>query len=294
MTLIMDCRGGRMKKIDSVISNIEVTSEMIDKNITYHTTATDMNRNGNSIISYNFKEFITLVGTCIVPTIFLIAAGNEGINNVLPEYRWKAILGNVLFWGILIFSFVLYFFLKYIYSSRFLNRFRSSLIIVGLLEVSLIIYGSLFLFNIFPHSNFFLMSLTLVIYFIFSILLIKVILEVQIKETLNKKYEQNLKISKWGYYLSRYPAVVLGVIIMSAFVYKSAKSVFILTHNDNPVSFLYSLIGGIGFLLIGLSISLLPTLLFDSELYIRGKILQKNPEYFRKKFEFSKEEWYSE
>ncbi|MDN3201187.1 hypothetical protein P0E66_08640 [Enterococcus faecalis] len=200
-----------MKKMDSVISNIEVTSEIIDKNIIYHTTATDMNRNGTSIISYNFKEFITLVGTCIIPTIFLVATGNKGINNVLPEYKWKAILGNVLFWGILIFSFVLYFFLKYIYSSRFLNRFRSSLIIIGLLEVSLIIYGSLFLFNIFPHSNFFLMSLTLVIYFIFSILLIKVILEVQIKETLNKKYEQNVKISKWGYYLSRYPAVVLGV-----------------------------------------------------------------------------------
>lgn len=293
MTLITDCRGGRMKKKDSVISNIEVTSEMIDKNITYHTTATDMNRNGNSIISYNFKEFIALLGSFVFPTIFFWVAGFDSSGVALEDmYRFNLI--NILLVLILIISLVLYFFFKYTYRSRFLDRFRFKIIIVGLLEVSLIIYGSLFLFNIFPHSNFSLMSLTLVIYFIFSILLIKVILEVQIKETLNKKYEQNLKISKWGYYLSRYPAVVLGVIIMSAFVYKSAKSVFILTHNDNPVSFLYSLIGGIGFLLIGLSISLLPTLLFDSELYIRGKILQKNPEYFRKKFEFSKEEWYGE
>ena len=64
-----------MKKIDSVISNIEVTSEMIDKNITYHTTATDMNRNGNSIISYNFKEFIALLGSFVFPTIFFWVAG---------------------------------------------------------------------------------------------------------------------------------------------------------------------------------------------------------------------------
>lgn len=283
-----------MKKIDSVISNIEVTSEVIDKNITYHILAVDMNLKGTSIVSYAFKEVITLILVAIVPVIFLSAVGNQGMKDVPPENNWKFFVICGLFLVILVISILFFMIFKYFYRFRFLRRFRSRIIIIGLLEVSLITYSSLLLFNIFPHFNFPLMLLMLIMYFSLSIVLVKIILEVQIKETLNKKYKQNLKISKWGYYLSRYPAVVLGVIIMSAFVYKSAKSVFILTHNDNPVSFLYSLIGGIGFLLIGLSISLLPTLLFDSELYIRGKILQKNPEYFRKNFEFSKEEWYSE
>lgn len=252
----------------------------LKENITYQTLFIDMK--GNGIFSYSLKEFTVLIGTIIIPIIFLIATGNKGMASVLPENRWKAILGTILFWGVLLLSFVLYFVLKHIYQSRFLSRFRSRLVIIGLLEVSLITYGSLVLFNIFPHSNVVSMLMMLICYFGLSVWLIKLILDVKIKETLNKRYGQNFKISKMSRYLSSYPAVVLSIVVFAAYFYRTTKSAFILTHNDRPVSFLYNLVGGVGFLLIGLSISLLPTLLFDGELFVRGKLLQKHSEHFRK------------
>lgn len=88
--------------------------------------------------------------------------------------------------------------------------------------------------------------------------------------------------------------VVLAIVAFAAYFYRTTKSAFILTQNESPVSFWYNIVGGVGFLLIGLSISLLPTLLFDRELFIRGKILQNHSEYFRKEYEFTKEEWYGE
>lgn len=268
--------------------------DTLKKNITYQTLVTDTKGKDSSFFSYSLKEIAVLLIILIFPTICLVVLLGDGLSNVSIEDRPKAIVGNILLMAILFLSITFYIMVKHIYRSRYLNRFRSRIIIVGLLEISVVSYASIVLFNIFPHINFVLLSLILISYFVLSICLIKVILDVKIKETLNKKYGQNFQISKVSRYLSSYPVVVLAIVVFAAYFYRTTKSAFILTQNESPVSFLYNIVGGVGFLLIGLSISLLPTLLFDGELFIRGKILQNHSEYFRKEYEFTKEEWYGE
>lgn len=273
--------------------NEVIETEELEKNMTYHQIVIDIDGKDKSFLSYAIKELLLLIGVFVFPTVFFSVAGFD-MSGVAVENRYKFILINALLLFIPICSTVVYLSVKYIYRSRFLNGFKHQIIVIGLLEVSLVSYGSLLLFNLFSHLNIFLMLLILVGYFGLSIGLIKNILDTKIKDSLNKHFGKKFKISKLSNYLSRYPAIVLTTIIFGAFFYRTTKSVFISNNNDSPISFLYTLLGGGGFLLIGLSISMLPTLLFDGKLFIRGKLLQCHSEYFRKEYDFTKEEWYGE
>ncbi|MDG4965762.1 hypothetical protein OGZ37_04105 [Lactococcus lactis] len=280
--------------IKKYVQDDTVIFDKFKDTVIYQTLVIDMKGKDTSFFSYSIKEILTLLTVLIPPIVYLISIINYDKGKILPENKYKFIMITGIFLSIVAISLLFYTFLKYIYRSKYLNKFRSRAIIVGLLEISMVSYGSLFLFNIFPHINYIFMLLILISYFVLSISLIKVILDVKIKETLNKRYGQNFQISKVSRYLSSYPVVVFAIVVFAAYFYRTTKSAFILTQNESPVSFLYNIVGGVGFLLIGLSISLLPTLLFDGELFIRGKILQNHSEYFRKEYEFTKEEWYGE
>lgn len=263
--------------------------DALEKNVTYQTLFTDIYGKGS--VSYFIKELIIIMGNITVPIIILIALGNTGLSSVPSENKWQILFLIALISGVIIVSFIIWFILKRNYKPKFLNKLRFRLLLIGLLELSAITYGSAFLNNIFPHVNLISLSLLLISYFMLSLWLIKIILDVNIKKTLNKSYEQNFKISKFANYLHLYPAFVLAIIVFGTYSYRVTKSAFIVTHNE-PVSLLYSIVGEIGFLFIALSISLLPTLLFDGELYVRGKLLQNHSEHFRIEYEFTEREWY--
>lgn len=281
-----------MKKIRNLEIPFEV--EVIERNITYHKIIVDLKGKDNSLLSYKIKELLTLLIVFIVPLIYLIAMNNYDTENIQSEYKYKFILVNAIFLALVIISVLCYIFLRFTCRHQYLNKFRSQLIIVSLLEISAISYASLFVFIPFSHLNSVTFIAVFLSYVAISLVFVKQILEVKIKEELNKNYGLNLKIGKISYYLSKYPTVVLGVIIFAMIFYRTTKSAFIVTNNNNPVAFVYNIVGNIGFLLIAFSISLLPTILFEGSVFVRGVLLKKYSEQFRKEYDFTKEEWYGE
>lgn len=271
----------------------DVMLTKLDEKITYQTLFTDANGSDTSFLSYTVKEIGTLLLMYIFPIIFLSLSLTKGFSDTPVEYRPRAIIGYTLIMLIMIFSTAFFIIMKRHYRSKYLNKFRTRIVIVVLLEISAISYASIVLFKIFPSINYFLLLFVLISYLAFSLWLVKIILVVDIKKTLNKSYGQNIQISKFANYLNLYPGLVLAVVIFGMYFYRSTKAVFIVNHTD-PATLIYSVVGSFGYLLIALSISLLPTILFDGELYVRGKLLQNHPEHFRKEYEFTEEEWYGE
>lgn len=85
----------------------------------------------------------------------------------------------------------------------------------------------------------------------------------------------------------------LSVIILGILFYRFNKW-WLMNVNLNPENgsvFEYIIWGGILItLLIGLT--LLPTLIFSPSSYVKGKLLEKYSEEFRKQYNYTKEEWY--
>ncbi|WP_205408893.1 hypothetical protein [Listeria goaensis] len=89
--------------------------------------------------------------------------------------------------------------------------------------------------------------------------------------------------------------VFLIIIIMAIFFYRGNKWwIMNMTGTFDNQSFLVYAVWGIVLLTLLIGFTLLPTLLFSPAKYVRGKLVKKYSEEFRKHYGFTENEWYGE
>ncbi|MBC1520119.1 hypothetical protein HB912_00480 [Listeria aquatica] len=175
-----------------------------------------------------------------------------------------------------------------------MNQFNFRLMTFLLLEISVTGYSSITIIGSLNKYSPILVEIILILYYLIVYKLVKVIIDTQIYEELNEKYGAQYHMKKWRQMLSRFPIVLLIIIIVVAQGYRVSKSYFIFTHTDSPLSLVYSTIGDLGVVLLALGISLLPTIFFNSEIFVRGILLKNHAEQFREKYEIMRTKWYGE
>lgn len=281
-----------MKKAYKLINKI--TFDQARKNMNKQSIQREFVGKENFLLSYSVKSKLLFISVFIIPIVFFLAMLSYDMDKIPKEGYSIFVMISSLFVAIVLLSMYIYYRITQRNSFPFLNRFKYRLLLFILSEISVAGYSSFFIFG---HSekNTPILLVGIIIAYVFLVNeLIKVIINTRVYETLNKTYGSNLEIKKWKQYLSRFPALLLLVSFFCMQAYRMSKSLFIFNNIESPRSIIYPIIGDVGFVIIAISISLLPTVFFDSETFIRGSLLKKYSEKFREEYGFTKKEWYGE
>ncbi|WP_133296345.1 hypothetical protein [Listeria kieliensis] len=281
-----------MKTVRQAIN--QVTFEVAENNIKKESIQAGVGGKENTLMSYFFKKILFFIGSFIVPIIFFLAMTSYDINQVPKSGRYLFITIFFIFIMVILLNVYVYFRMYRKTGFPYLNQFNFRLLAFLLLEISMTGYSSITILGSLNKYNPVLAVAILLLYYLMVYRLVKVIIDTQIYEELNKNYGTKYQIKNWKRLLSRFPIVLFIIIIIGMQGYRISKSYFIFTHVDSPLSMAYSIIGDTGVVLLAICVTLLPTISFNSEIFVRGTLLKNYTEKFREKYKFTETEWYGE
>ncbi|WP_088825591.1 MULTISPECIES: hypothetical protein [Listeria] len=282
----------KLKQIDKAIS--EIAFQLAEKNLNEQIIQSGIKGKENSLISYSLKKMLLFIGTFIAPIIFFSALTSYDMNQV-PEKNLY------IFWTILLIFIAIVLLSSYVYFKvtrknpfPYLNQFNFRLLLFLLVEISVVGYSSIMLLNFLNNNSPILIEIILVLYYFIVYRLVKLVISTQIIEELNDSYNSKLNIKNWQQLLSRFPIILFIIMIIAMQGYRVSKSLFIVSHESSLMTDLYYIVGDLGAVLMAICIGLLPTILFNRKIFVRGLILRKYSDEFRKKYQLTERAWYGE
>lgn len=271
-----------------------VNLETAKKQITKKDIIMGIQGKNNSIISYFTRSFVALICSLIVPSILVVIY--IGIaKSEIDDGKWYLLIFPFVWVGLIAGTGIFIFVRTYTRQKfQFLNRYKFRLILLLLLEISISAYGGVYFIIAFHILNPIITFPLLMLYYLFIYRLLKTALCTKVYDELNKRYDQKIKIKKWQLLLSKLPAYFFGLMLIVMQVYRVSRPIFTLNHYDNPGTTIFGVIGDVGYIFVAIAAALMPLILFDADLFIRGKILLRYPEALRKEYDISETEFYDE
>lgn len=279
-----------MKNINELIN--QISFDQADDQIELVEIHQDIYGRDHHIFSFGIKKLFVFLISLIVPCYILITSINHGISHIPAGRLYLDIILNIIFLFLLVIILYSFFFINQRLKLQYLNRYRFQLVIYIIIQSTVIGYGSIYALWMFSTKAWFFVIGTMIFYLGITITCVGILTRTALKETLNEKYGYNLPITKFSKGLQYLIAGAIGLGIMSVYGYRTFKAFFIINQTTPN-----QIIGGLSHvvILIGIMILvLMPTLFFDAELVIRGKLLMKYSEKFRLQYNYSKDDWYGE
>lgn len=127
----------------------------------------------------------------------------------------------------------------------------------------------------------------------FSFLLVRARINTYVKEAFGEIHNSKKRV--FSKTITKILSVFLAVVIIAILFYRGNKWWLINMNTTVEASgFLQYAIWGIGLLVLLIGFTLLPTLLFSPSQYVKGRLIKKYAEEFRKEYGFTEKEWYGE
>lgn len=127
----------------------------------------------------------------------------------------------------------------------------------------------------------------------FSFLFIRARTNTYVKETFGEIHNSKKRV--FSKTITKILSIFLAVVIISILFYRGNKWWLINMNTTLETSgFLQYAIWGIGLLVLLIGFTLLPTLLFSPSQYVKGRLIKKYAEEFRKEYGFTEKKWYGE
>lgn len=251
-------------------------------------------KNEENLVGYNLKGKLIFSSVLVVPLIFFMALLSYDPKRIPVEGYPIFVSIVIIFFAIIIISIFEYYRIRMKYSYNYLSMFKYKYIRFILPSISIVGYSIIYMMNVFKKYNLEISGLLLIIYVYLVFRLYRLIIETQIYEVLNKKYGFDIEVKKWKILISSYPAALAMGIILIMQIYRISKPLIILNNSSSIIGISMDVLGSIGVAVLSISVSLLPLILFDSEEYITGKLLQKYSEELRKEYGYTKKDWYGD
>ncbi|MEE9727264.1 hypothetical protein VL806_07885 [Listeria seeligeri] len=281
-----------MKIVTKVIN--QISFEEAEKRIDEESIQAGISGKENTLMSYFLKKILIFISAFIVPIIFFSVMTSYDMNQIAKGGRYLFLTIIFIFIMIVLLNIYVYVRIYWKMNFSYLNQFNFRLLTFLLLEISVVGYSSITILGSLNKYSPFLVVSILVLYYVIVYKLVEVILSTQVYEEFNRNYGLQLQVKKWKQLLSRFPIVLFIIMIIGMQGYRLSKSFFIFTHRDTPLTILYSFIGDLGAVLIAICVALLPTIVFNSKIFVRGALLKKYTEKFREKYKATDKEWYGE
>ncbi|MDR0299760.1 MAG: hypothetical protein LBI13_06720 [Streptococcaceae bacterium] len=270
-------------KVKNFINN--VSFEQAKEKISFQDVYEDMHGKEGMIGNFALRTFVTLLFSVAISVFVLVWFYFEG-----DYYNLKPSVVNIgISWIAVVmpFCFFLFYRIRYGKYSQ-LNKFKNNIVIFLSIQTTFIYIAFLVLKNIVttPFIDWYFLGLLIIsVYLVYKIWSYQVIL------SLNKNYDLHLTYSSWIEWLNKYLIAVATLTILSMWFYAHFKWGLTPGSSDG-LSLLTGVIGYIVKIVGTISLSLLPVLLvFNSDVYVRGKLLEKYSSQFFDEFDFTKEEW---
>ncbi|MDO1604759.1 hypothetical protein Q2T76_01665 [Lactobacillus sp. YT155] len=280
-----------MNKLNKLFDDISL-EEAFDK-IKQTDIYQDINGTENHLVSFAIKKAIVLILSLIVPMIFLAMVTQVNYAELPPETQPFFIIVVIFVIMVISINLFIYFGFNRKYKNQYLNNFRYRLIVYLLIQFNVIMYGNLYILMLFDGANAYLYLTISFGYWIIELVTVYLVIKGLIKESINNIFERHLPVSKWVNRVYGLVALTAVLIFAGMYMYRVNKAIFIMNGIDDPSQ----LLNGISHIVISLAIMiivLLPILIFNADIYVRAKILDKYSEEFREDNGYSVEEWYWE